>query len=332
MHADISPPHTSIIILNWNNWRDTLACLTSLRHLSTTHVSLIICDNASNDDSITQLTTWLKTNFSPDEWLVLQAPISIFPTHLPPITLLQTGKNLGFAGGNNVGIRYVLTVGHSSFIWLLNNDTQIEAQALNALLTCATARPDIALWGSTIIDYTQRQQVQCAGGCQYYPWLSHVVPFYSRMDVQQLMQLNPVLKLDYIFGASLFFRADILRTVGLLNEDYFLFYEELDYSQRLKKAGYQIDWCKNSWVYHKGSATIGAGQKIDRQKLQRANYYENLSTLKYTARFHPYHLLFVSLLRFTLKSILLLKRRDFDLFPSLWRAYRDFWQWWCNNI
>ncbi|EIJ42913.1 putative glycosyltransferase [Beggiatoa alba B18LD] len=325
--------HTSIILLNWNNWRDTIACLDSLYTLPSHSVSFIVCDNASEDDSVLHLSQWIQAHYSLDAYRFYATPPILFTEsfQLPAMTFIQTGKNLGFAGGNNIGIRYALSAGQSHYIWLLNNDTQIAPNALQALHHCATQHPHIALWGSTILDYEQRQQVQCAGGCRYIPWLSHVIPAHAGDELTRLMQEKPALSLDYIFGASLFFRAEILSTVGLLNEDYFLFYEELDYSQRLKQAGYAIAWCPDSWIYHKGSATIGATQKSQRQKLKNAQYYENLSTLKYTARFHPRLLLCVSLLRFTLKSILLLKRRDFDLFPSLWRAYRDFWQWWHND-
>ena len=109
-----------------------------------------------------------------------------------------------------------------------------------------------------------------------------------------------------------------------LNEDYFLFYEELDYTQRLKRHGYTIGWCKHSIVYHKGSASVGTTSQGDRTKLSRANYYENLSTFKYTARFYPGWLPWVMLVRLIGKSLILLRRRNFYLFLSLFQAYRDF--------
>jgi GT2 family glycosyltransferase len=166
--------------------------------------------------------------------------------------------------------------------------------------------------------------VQCAGGCHYSPLLTIFQPVFGGEPLNKVIECNDTITFDYIFGAAMFLPIAAVQKVGLLNEEYFLFYEELDYTQRLKRQGYDIGWCKNSLVYHKGSASVGSVDEGDRDKRRLANYYENLSTLKYTANFYPYSLPLVMVLRFLGKSFALLSRRDFYLFAPLFKAYRDF--------
>lgn len=339
-----------IIVLNWQGWEDTLVCLESLRQLTYRGpISLIVCDNASTNDSFSHILNWAKQYYRSTQMAIFPQPplelLTSFATtsiesyfepqkakvvpSLPSYSfiLIQTAANRGFAGGNNVGIRYALLTQAYQYLWILNNDTKVAPEALAALYDCATAQPQIALWGSTILDYVQSDQVQCAGGCRYFPVLTMFKPVLGGYSWSVLKQQPPAsVKLDYVAGAAMFLRVTAMERVGLLNEEYFLFYEELDYTQRLKRQGYQIGWCPQSLVYHKGSASVGNTTAGSREQLRRANYYENLSTLKYTANFHPKLLPLVIILRFILKSLVLLKRGDFYLFPPLWQAYRDFWQ------
>ncbi|MCV6637581.1 glycosyltransferase family 2 protein [Candidatus Albibeggiatoa sp. nov. NOAA] len=312
----------AIVVLNWQTWQATLACLDSLRQLETIFsITLVICDNHSENQSLEEISDWIKQHYSDNQYKIHSKPNFIKQVHLDCV-LIQTGENLGFAGGMNVGIRYVLQQETYDYIWLLNNDTQVAANALDKLYQCAQ-QEKTGLIGSTILETDQPEIVQCAGGCRYYPWVTVFKNVYAGQTLQQLPSL-PTPKLDYIYGASLFFPVSVIKQVGLLNEEYFLFYEELDYCQRLKQAGYRIAWCRDSFVYHQGSASIGQVKQNIRAKLQKANYYENLSTLKYTANFYPLRLPIVMLLRFSLKALVLLLRRDFDLLPALFKAYKDF--------
>ncbi|MEZ5672397.1 MAG: glycosyltransferase family 2 protein [Thiotrichaceae bacterium] len=319
-----------IILLNWQNGQDTLACLNSLIQLdSSIDFSIIVCDNDSQDDSVAQITHWAQQHF-PQDYLTIPPTQNAaylgknLSNNHAKLTLIQTGSNLGFAGGNNVGIRYALTNPTCEYLWILNNDTTVAQNALETLYTCAQQRPHIALFGSTIVDFYRPTVVQCAGGCRYFPWLTRFQNVWGEKSLDFVSTQSETEKLDYIYGASMFLRVAAVRQVGLLNEEYFLFYEELDYTRRLAQHGQTIGWCKLSLVYHKCSATIGQPQQNDQTKLQRANYYENLSTLKYTKNFHPYQLIWVLPFRFTIKSLLFMMRRQLFLFPSLLAAYRDF--------
>ncbi len=325
----MSLTHTAVIILNWNNWPDTLACLNSLARLwQYEKISLIVCDNASEDESVARLRAWAGERFAPNNRRELSA--AEWDRHSPPtrpfrFTLIHVGANLGFAGGNNRGLRYALQCETFDYLWILNNDTVVAPDSLSHLIRCAETRPEIALFGASVLDLARPDILQCAGGCRYYPWIT---VFREALNGQawQSSLTAPAPRLDYIYGASLFLRAEAVRRCGLLNEDYFLFYEELDYARRLARLGHGLAWCRPSRVYHKGSASIGRPGQASRAQRIQANYHENLSTLKYTANFHPRLLWLVLPLRFSLKSLVLLLRRDFYLFPPLWRAYRDFFR------
>jgi len=308
---EIEAPQVCTIVLNWNNWHDTKRCLESLRPLAYLRLTdIIVCDNHSDDDSWFRISHWGKNNF---------------PYSGQRFTLLQSGANLGFGGGMNIGIRHALTCQRYAFLWLLNNDTQVSEASLQALLHCAKQQPQTGIWGSTVTDMQAPYPVQTAGGFLYNPWLTRIRPHFAGKDAKQVMMLpaNSV-RLDYVYGAAMFIRCEALERVGLLCEDYFLFYEELDFCRRLQQAGYHLSWCPASLVFHQGSATIGTPAQGNRAKLRLANYYENFNSLRFTARFHPKILPIAWAARLVLKSLLLTVRGQFYLFAPLLAAYRDF--------
>jgi GT2 family glycosyltransferase len=211
----------AIIVLNWCGWRDTLACLESLQKLIVPFsITIIVCDNASNDDSFDQILNWAQQHYSASEIGVF-SQITDSDSRFP-FVLIQTGANLGFAGGNNVGIRYALSQG-DEYLWLLNNDTVVDAHALSTLYECAVAHPQIALLGSTMIDFYQTEKVQCAGGCRYFPLWTIFKPVLGGQSVNAVRQYDEAISLDYVYGAAVFLKAEAVKKVGLLNERFFLF-------------------------------------------------------------------------------------------------------------
>ena len=109
-------PKVYIIILNWNGWKDTIECLDSIKKLTYINYSIIICDNASSDESKNKINEWLKNNVNIDA------------------TLIVNKTNLGFAGGNNVGIKEALKQMDCKYVWILNNDTEVTPNSLCCLV------------------------------------------------------------------------------------------------------------------------------------------------------------------------------------------------------
>ena len=110
----------------------------------------------------------------------------------------------------------------------------------------------------------------------------------------------------------------------MLNNDYFLFYEEIDFCTKAQRLGFKLGWCRGSIVYHKVSQTIGRPDCGDREKIAFANYHENMSTLIFTRRFYPLLLPFTMLIRFFGKLVMIAKRKEYYLVRPLVHAYCDF--------
>lgn len=263
-----------------------------------------MCDNASDDDSLERLATWGRHHFGGCPGTSAE----------PRFLLLRTSRNLGFAGGNNAALRWVLANDYE-FVWLLNSDTCVYPDTLDHLLECARRNPRAACIGATLVEADDPSRIQCAGGCRFNPWLTTYRQVYQGRAWDEVSYLpEPVL--DYVAGASMFLRTEALRRVGLLNETFFLYYEELDLARRLYRCGYEIAWCRLARVRHQGGVSLPTDAF--------RHYHENLSTLKYLWQHHRVIFPVGASFRFLAKCLWLPLRGRAGLLPSLVAAYRDF--------
>lgn len=252
----------AIILLNWNGWQDTIECLESLLKLTYPDYQVIVVDNGSTDESVEKIKAWAKEN-------------------IPSLVLIETGKNLGYAGGNNVGLRYALA-NNFDFAWLLNNDTVIEPDALTHLVERMREKPRAGICGSTVAYYRDPDKVEAWGGARYDKW----VATGKHLGIGRLMSA-PVdvkaveRKMDYVFGAAMFVSRDFLLDIGLLSEDYFIYCEEIDWAARAR-GRYALAYAPKSIVYHKGSRSIGSGRSA------LSKYYEMRNRLVVTRKHFPY--------------------------------------------
>lgn len=315
-------PLVSAIILSFEQCESTLACLESLVRLSRQLDCIVVCDNNSSAQTRKALITWGIEQFGEENINILDQGFKDQTARKAPFVFIQNGANVGFARGNNPGIRYALACG-SDFIWLLNNDTTVHPAALEHLLLCAgTEKTDII--GSTVVFDDDKKTVQCAGGCIYSPATTIFKPAMGSKSLEKVMRQINQPRMDYIYGASLFVRKEVFIECGLLNEDFFLFYEEIDLCIRAKQTGFAISWCRDSIVFHKASQTVGRADSGDRKKIAFANYHENLSTLIFTKTFYPHLLPFTMAFRFLGKLAMLTKNSNWYLVWPLLDAYRDF--------
>ncbi|BBW97701.1 glycosyltransferase family 2 protein [Geobacillus sp. FSL W8-0032] len=236
----VTDKDVAIIILNWNAYNDTFECLKSLEHLTYPHFHVFLVDNASQDGSFDKLQQDYKDG----------------KFHIP-ITFIQTGANLGFAGGNNVAIKQAYHQGYQYF-WLLNNDTVVDPNALTPLVETLENDKQVGIVGSKIY-YYGTNKIWFAGG-KVNTWTGKTKHIgIKEEDVGQYDQLREV---DYITGCSLGFRREILETVGYMCEDYFLYYEETDWNVRAKLYGWKIKYVPRSLVHHKVSASSGGEKNL----------------------------------------------------------------------
>lgn len=223
-------PLVHIIILNWNGWRDTLACVESCRKLSWPTFRIVIVDNGSTDGSV-----------------------AILRKQLHDIQIIQSGGNLGFAGGNNIGIRQALNAG-ADFVWLLNNDTEVASDALTRLVEALEDGPRVGCVSSKIYLHYDPQRLDFAGGLWDKGRLRKSMWGAGQLDRGQF---DEPLERGSVSGCSMLVSARAIRDVGLMDESYFLYWEDTEWCARLRKKGYSIYFVPTSHVWHKVSASAG---------------------------------------------------------------------------
>jgi len=205
------------------------------------------------------------------------------PTRL---IIIHTGGNLGFAGGNNVGLRYALAREDFAHAWLLNNDTVVKPDAMSRMVARMAEKPEAGICGSCVLNYFEPNIVQALGGARYNRWLGiprHVgegTPAADAIDAEAVEQ-----SLAYIAGSSMLVSRQFLTSIGLMAEDYFLYYEELDWALRARGL-FSLSFAAESVVYHKQGATLGSRPDAkDRSDL--ADYYGIRNRLLVTRRYFP---------------------------------------------
>lgn len=211
-----------VIVLNWNGWSDTNACLDSLARLDYPRYQVVVVDNASTDDSVERIRA----------------------AH-PEVTLLQSGGNLGFAGGNNVGIRHALEQG-ADYVWLLNNDAVADPHALTALVELAERDPSVGAVGSRIFYMDRPTELQAWGGGWANVWTGRSSEHHARVSEREL---------DYLTGCSLLLTRAALERSGLLDDRFFLYFEDTELSFRYRRDGWRLAVAEDSKVWHRGGGT-----------------------------------------------------------------------------
>jgi len=258
-----------IVVLNWKGATDTIACIKTLFGLVGVDFRIIICDNASPDDSYTQIRDWLIEEKNRDAGYMqgrslveldkISAESHFVSENKDAVFLVQTGTNLGYAGGNNVGIRLALNQEDMQYVWILNNDTEVEPNSLLELVKRCKKDPGIGICGSRLVYYHDRSKLQGLGGL-YNPWLCTTRHYAAFADSDMVFDDDRVAsEIDYVIGASMLLTRPLLEQVGLLCEDYFLYYEELDICLRAKE-NFRIGVASNSVIYHKEGASTGGGR------------------------------------------------------------------------
>ncbi len=220
-----------VVILNWNGWQDTIECVESCLNLNYSNYKIVIVDNGSTDNSLT-----------------------ILLAKFPQLDLLQSGGNLGFSGGNNVGIRHALANG-ADYIWLLNNDTIVDDDALSALVRVADSDRRIGIVGSKLYYYDEPEKIAFAGGF----WKNTpLYPVHRGVDELDHGQYDAVEDVDFITGCSLLIKSAVINDIGEMHADFFLYWEDIDWNASAAEHGWRIVFVPNSRVWHKVSASTNS--------------------------------------------------------------------------
>lgn len=265
-----------IIILNWRRAQDTLECLESVFRLTYPSFRVVVCDNGSGDGSLERIKSWALGSGEKDEREIVVShppaaqgsrPIECLEFAGQPnpdaddgrtrLVLIQTGANLGYAGGNNIGIRYALKSG-ARFVWILNNDTIVHPESLSELVRAfkSARETPLGILGSCI-RYHDRPMMTWALGGTIHPFLG-VVRLSARLEGRPIHVASDVYVTEHVFGCAFLARTDLIRDVGPIDESYFLYGEETDWMVQARKRGWKIGVSRSSLVFHKvGSDDAG---------------------------------------------------------------------------
>lgn len=274
----------AIVILNWQEWEVTLKCLNTIIQLDYNKYQIVIVDNGSKDDSFIMLEKWVNANQS--------QYINELDVSAEYITLIRNPTNLGYAGGNNVGIRFALKELNAEAVWILNNDTSVEPDSLSYLISKLSKGYGVV--GSQILFMDSPSKIWCECGGFYSKWSmsSRNISLGQEKFIQENCDNHEKTiesQLDYIAGASIIFKSESLRQVGLLCEDYFLYFEEPDWFKRAEVFSISSGYASKSIVYHSvGVSTDKFAQ--DANKFYAFKKLQFRNTLLFAFKFYPFRL------------------------------------------
>ena len=266
----------TVLIINYKNWHDTIECLESVFKSNHKDLEVIVVDNSPDNTSITKLEEWTKGALNVNQ---TRYPELVFPEITKPLecvllseeefytsqttkllTIVKAKNNNGFAAANNIFLKKKLQQKKTGeFVFLLNNDTVIPPDTITNLIKNIKKEPKIGLAGCTLLEYNNSTKIQSVGGV-YSPFFGITKQALEGVSLEGLKALKSKIKIDYPAGAAMFLSTEVLRTLGLLNEEYFLYFEELDWVKK-GESQYQTTYFDDCFVYHKGGESIGSNKK-----------------------------------------------------------------------
>ncbi len=317
----------SVIVVNWNGWRDTILCLQSLFRSRDVTYRVIVCDNGSTDESVDRIRAWAAAEldaFVPPEH---PARARCVPPPTRPISftlvdgaqsapsrasvadaklmLIPNGANLGFAGGNNAGIRLAFEALDSDYVWLLNNDTVVEPDSMRELVRVAQNDGGLSLASSRISLLSDPTTIWFEGG-EYNP-------FWATASHVPLARFGRSSR-RYLSGCSLLIGRRAWERIGALDDALFMYGEDIDYSIRAERAGLPLRIATESRVLHAVGASSG---------MRTPSAYRNFvsSSVRVSIRHHGRkYVIPTTLFHVTrMLTLLVVKRRD----PRAMRGYLD---------
>jgi GT2 family glycosyltransferase len=283
------PPCVTIITINYNQLKLTCELLDSLRKLTYPQVEVIVVDNHSKEN-----------------------PAGVIGERYPEVKLILSSENLGFAGGNNLGIR----ASRGKYLLFLNNDTEVDPGFLEPLVALFESNPRAGAASSKILYYNSGETIQYAGSTRIDPFTGRSKRIgYMEKDQGQHNRLQET---DLAHGAAMMVPGKVIEEVGMMPDFFFLYYEEVDWCESIKKAGYKIYFVPDSKVYHKESMSIGKRSTLK-------TYYMTRNRLLYmrrnTAGFRKLTwILFFLLFSLPKNALMFTLKRDIDHAKAFWKG------------
>ncbi|WP_123054655.1 glycosyltransferase family 2 protein [Clostridium sp. JN-1] len=247
-------PLVYIILVNYNGYKDTIECVNSLKRTSYNNYKILIVDNASTNNSL-----------------------EVLKQTLNDCIIIESKKNLGFAGGNNLGIKSALK-NNADYVLLLNNDTLVEPNFLNNMINSFNKDDRIGLVGCKIMYYPEKDKIWYGGG--KIDWFKFIGIHLGNKEVDK-EQYDVEKEIDFMTGCCMLIKRDVFEKIGFLCEDYFMYFEDDDFCVRVNDAGYKIWYNPKAVIYHKVGLSGGGEESpfsikwCARNRLLFMNKYKN---------------------------------------------------------
>jgi len=298
----VSISDMAVILVNFRSPDDTIECLASI-FAGSVRPHVIVADNQSNDGSVERIASWARGDLDAPvanavhanpAYDALARPIAfdvLHPGERPPetlksLTLMHTGGNLGFAGGNNRGLELAQRFEAIRYFWLLNNDTIVDRIAVEKLRDTFVGNPDLGMIGTPIRLYHQPDRYQLLNGMTFNKWTGAAKGVAAGMPVSQSMRAQEVLaRTDFVCGASMAVTRAFLEQIGPLEEKFFLYYEEIDWALRarnLHKTGY----AEEAVVFHKEGASAGSASQLSNRARSPLSEFHHIRSKMIFVRKH----------------------------------------------
>ena len=266
----------AIVILNWNGWEDTIECLESLYQIDYSNYRIVLVDNNSSNESPLKIKDYaegkikVESNFF--EYNENNKPIQIKEyskeesesiTNKKDLTgnnliLIKNDTNYGFAEGNNIGIRYALQTLNADYVLLLNNDTIVDKDFLEEMVSLGEVDENIGIIGPKIYYYNDPDIIWCIGGKIDWKLARGLHIGTNEVDNGQY---NRTEEFDYVSGSAFLVKREVIDRVGLMDKKFFLYFEETDLALRASKNGYKSVYAPEAKIWHKVSKSGGGLSK-----------------------------------------------------------------------
>ncbi len=299
----------SIVLLNWNGDDDTIECLESLKLIEYPSFDVYLVDNNSEKQSINHLINYLDNDSFYNSLIVKKEDLSNFVKKDEiNLVFILNDNNAGFAGGNNVALNYIKDNIQSGYVMLLNNDTIVSSDLLTGLVDKFNESGDNGFVGAKHYYYHDKSRMQTVGG-----GLIDLV----HGECSAVTDLEATDEYDFITGSCILMSCDVLRDVGLMDEEYFMYWEDVDWSTRARKKGYKLKISDTGYIYHKEGASIKSISRI---------YYHTRNRILYMKR-HTHGLMYYKFLIYIVLYVLkesatnILKNKEYS--HTLLRGLKD---------
>jgi hypothetical protein len=298
----------NLVIVNYNCWKDTVSCIDSIYNSTFSNFQIFVIDNASTYSDVNHIIKWLEKktlSYRCVNRVALSKKEEVIIIDKTPIIIVKNHENLGFATGNNVALNYLIKQRGNEFVWLLNPDTIIEPEVMENLVDLAQNKKK-KIFGNIMYHIDQNHEIIQYGGFRVRNFI-HGISYITKKE--------DTYKIDSISGASIFTNIETFKELGVLPEEYFMYWEETDFCTKALRHQYSFEVNDKSKIFDRGGTF--SNSNFLREYLYLFNGF------RYYKKYKPLNLFFI-LISTMLKQLIAIITGDKIKSKAIFYAHIDF--------